>query len=178
MTAELVEAEANGDKVLAYANSVELVKNYGWLGDTGNISSAYLTGLLCGIKALNKGIQRAVLDIGLHNPSKGSRIFAALKGAVDAGLKVNFDKAMLPDEKRIKGVHVAEYAKLLSSSPEAYQKRFSARLSKGLKPEELSTHFEQVKAKITTSLKTSPQTEKTESEFGEEEETTETEDEQ
>jgi hypothetical protein len=85
---------------------------------------------------------------------------------------------MLPDEKRIKGVHVAEYAKLLSSSPEAYQKRFSARLSKGLKPEELSTHFEQVKAKITTSLKTSPQTEKTESEFGEEEETTETEDDQ
>ena len=178
MTAELVEAQADGDRILAYANSVELAKNYGWLGDTGNISSAYLTGLLCGLKALKKGIQRAVLDIGLHNPSKGSRIFAALKGAVDAGLTVSFDKGMLPDEKRIRGVHVVEYAKLLSSNPEAYQKRFSAHLSKGLKPEDLSTHFEQVKGKITTSLRVSPQTETTESEFGEEEETTETEDEQ
>ena len=153
MTAEVVKAEVEGDKVVAYAHSSELAKRYGWLGSTGNIPAAYLTGLICGLKALDQGAGEAVFDIGLQHPSKGSRIFAALKGAVDAGLKVPFDKAKLPDEKRIKGQHVVEYANLLSSNMEAYQKRFSAQLSRGLKPEELGAHFAQVKEKIVSSLK-------------------------
>jgi len=153
MTAEIVKAELSGDKVIAYAHSSELTRKYGWRGDTGNISAAYLAGLLCGFKALNQGIEEAVLDIGLHHPSKGSRAFAVLKGALDAGLLIPFDEAKLPDQKRITGEHVAEYAKLLSSNPEAYQKRFSAQLSRGLKPEEFGAHFAEVKEKIVSSLK-------------------------
>ena len=160
MTVEVVTAEAEGDKVVAYAHSKELARKHGWLGGTGNISAAYLTGLICGFRAVEHGIEDAVLDIGLQHPSKGSRVFAVLKGAVDAGLKVPFDKAKLPDEKRIMGQHVVEYARLLSSNMEAYQKRFSAQLSAGLKPEETSAHFAQVKEKIVSSLrKTTPPTE-------------------
>jgi len=162
MTAEVVTAEATGDRVVAYANSKELAKKHGWLGGTGNISAAYLTGLICGFRAVEQGIGDAVFDIGLQRPSKGSRVFAALKGAVDAGLKVPFDKAKLPDEKRIMGQHVVEYARSLSSNMEAYQKRFSAQLSAGLKPEETSAHFVQVKEKIVSSLrKAAPSTETT-----------------
>jgi large subunit ribosomal protein L18 len=153
MIVEVVRAEAGGDKVVAYAHSKELAKKQGWLGGTGNISAAYLTGLICGFRAVEHGIENAVFDIGLQRPSKGSRIFAALKGAVDAGLKVPFDKAKLPDEKRITGQHVVEYARLLSPNMEAYQKRFSAQLSAGLKPEETSAHFAQVKEKIVLSLR-------------------------
>lgn len=175
MIVEIVVAEAKGDKVMAHAHSTELTKSYGWLGDTGNIPSAYLTGLICGFKALSKGVNQAVLDIGLHKPSKGSRIFAAAKGAADAGLKVPFDEVMLPDGKRMRGLHVVEYGKLMSSNPEEYQKKFSARLSKGLKPEELSAHFEQVKEKIITSLKkTDLPKDETEPELAEETETDET----
>ena len=153
MMAEIIKAESDGDKVIAYAHSSELKRKYGWLGDTGNISAAYLSGLLCGFKALNQGIKEAVLDLGLHQPSKGSRVFAALKGALDAGLAIPFDEAKLPDQKRITGQHVVEYARLLSSNPEVYQKRFSAQLSRGLKPEELDTHFAEVKEKIASSSK-------------------------
>jgi len=153
MTVEIVRAEAGGDKVVAYANSRELARKHGWLGGTGSISAAYLTGLVCGFRAVEQGVGDAVFDIGLQHPSKGSRVFAALKGAVDAGLKVPFDKAKLPDEKRIMGQHVVEYARSLSSNMEAYQKRFSAQLSAGLKPEETSTHFAQVKEKIMSSLR-------------------------
>ncbi len=153
MTVEVVTAEAGGDKVVAYAHSKELARKHGWLGGTGNISAAYLTGLICGFRTVEKGIGDAVFDIGLQHPSKGSRVFAALKGAVDAGLKVPFDKAKLPDEKRITGQHVVEYARLLSSNMEAYQKRFSAQLSAGLKPEEMSVHFAQVREKIVSSLR-------------------------
>ena len=165
MTVEVVKAEAGGDKVAAYAHSKELSREFGWLGGTGNISAAYLTGLICGFRAVEQGIGDAVLDIGLQHPSKGSRVFAALKGAVDAGLKVPFDKAKLPDEKRITGQHVIEYARLLSSNMEVYQKRFSAQLSAGLKPEEMGAHFAQVKEKIVSSLrKVAPPTETTASE--------------
>jgi large subunit ribosomal protein L18 len=163
MTAEVVNAGIEGDKVVACAHSSELAKRYGWLGDTGNISAAYLTGLICGFRALDHGTREVVFDVGLQYPSKGSRIFAALKGAVDAGLQTPFDKAKLPDEKRVTGQHVVEYARSLSSNTEAYQKRFSVQLSRGLKPEELSAHFAQVKEKIVSSLKKSaPEPEKEE----------------
>lgn len=153
MKAEIVMAESNGDKVIAYCDSSELSRKYGWLGGTGNTSAAYLTGLLCGFKALNQGVPKTVLDVGLHHPSKGSRVFAALKGVLDAGLTVPFDKAKLPDQKRITGEHIVEYAKLLSSNPEVYQKEFSAQLSRGLKPEMLGAHFAEVKERIVSSLK-------------------------
>jgi len=150
---QVVEAKVDGDRVIASAYSGELAKNYGWLGDTGNISAAYLTGLLCGFKALGQEVEEAVLDIGLQYRSKGSRVFAALKGAVDAGLTVPFDKEKLPDENRIAGQHIVDYAKLLSSNPEAYQKQFSAELARGLKPEEMVSHFAQVKEKIVSSFR-------------------------
>ncbi len=150
---QIIEAQLHGDVILAAAHSDELTKKYGWLGDTGNLPAAYLTGLLCGFKAVRQGVNRAVFDVGLHRPSKGSRVFAALKGALDAGLSVACDKEKLPDEKRITGQHIVEYAKHLSSNPEAYHKRFSAQLAKGLKPEEISIHFAQVKEKILSSWK-------------------------
>jgi len=162
---QVVKAEMNGDQVIVSAHSNELSKKYGWLGDTGNISAAYLTGLLCGFKAASRGVKKAVLDIGLHYPSKSSRAFAALKGALDAGLNIPFDKEKLPDEKRIMSQHVVEYARHLSSSPETYQKQFSAQLARGLKPEEMNSHFAQVKEKIISSLKKAePSMEKTEAE--------------
>jgi large subunit ribosomal protein L18 len=150
---QIIKAQLNGDVILTAAYSDELTKKYGWLGDTGNLPAAYLTGLLCGFKAVNQGVSQAVFDVGLHRPSKGSRVFAALKGTLDAGLSVAYDKAKLPDEKRITGQHIVEYAKQLSSNPEEYQKRFSAQLAKGLKPEEISTHFVQVKEKVISSWK-------------------------
>jgi len=160
---QIVRAEVNGDRVIVSANSNELSRKYGWLGDTGNISAAYLTGLLCGFKAVGLGVKEAVLDIGLHHPSGSSKVFAALKGALDAGLIIPFDKEKLPDEKRIMGQHIVEYATRLSSSPEAYQKQFSAQLTRGLKPEEISSHFVQVKEKIVSSMKTAePSMEKVE----------------
>lgn len=149
----MVEADVKGDRVVTAAHSTELHKKYGWLGNEGTVSAAYLTGLLCGYKALSLGIKEAVLDIGLSYPSKGSRIFAALKGALDAGLKIPYDKEKLPEKGRITGQHIAEYAKQLKSNSEAYQRQFSAQLSRGLEPEETTAHLEQVREKIMSTLK-------------------------
>ncbi len=150
---QVIRAEVDGDRMMVSAHSDELSRKYGWLGDTCSISAAYLTGLLCGFKSVANGVKEAVLDIGLHYPSKSSRVFAALKGALDAGLKIPFDKEKLPDQKRLIGTHIAEYATLLSSSPEAYQRQFNSQLARGLKPQEISSHFTLVKEKITSSFK-------------------------
>ena len=109
----IVIAQPEGDKTLVYAHSKELVQKYGWLGGTGNLPAAYLTGLLVGHKALKAGIKKAILDIGLHRPTKGNRVFAVLKGAVDAGLEIPHGEEILPDDSRIRGEHIAKYAELL-----------------------------------------------------------------
>ncbi|MBE3115768.1 50S ribosomal protein L18, partial [Candidatus Bathyarchaeota archaeon] len=73
---QIILAKVAGDEVLAAANSQELTKLFGWKAPTGNIPAAYLTGLLCGLKAKSKGVKEAILDIGLIAPSKGAKVFA------------------------------------------------------------------------------------------------------
>jgi len=153
ISVQLIKADVGGDKVMMSAHSNELAKNYGWQGRTGNLPAAYLTGLLCGYKATASGVKEAVLDLGLHVPTKGSRIFAALKGVLDAGVMIPHDENRLPDEKRVLGQHVSEYAKHLSSTKDLYQKRFAEHLSRGLRPEEITEHFSQVKQKISSAFK-------------------------
>jgi len=153
MTAQIVKAKTKGDEVIVSANSGQLTKTYGWKGDCGNLPAAYLTGLLCGHRAVAHGVKKAVLDIGLQSPSRSARVFAVLKGVLDAGVAVPHEKEMLPDEKRVEGQHVVDYAKKLSSDQEAYQKKFSKYLSKDLRPEQLPEHFSAVKEKIVDDFK-------------------------
>lgn len=149
--AQVVVAKPCGDEVLVAAHSNEL-KKFGWSGSTGNVPSAYLTGLLCGLRAKEKGVSEAVLDIGLIPPTKGSRLFAALNGFLDAGLEVPYSEEKLGKE-RINGVHIALYAKKLGAGSEAYTAKFSAYLLRKLAPEKLPEHFMQVKADIISSFK-------------------------
>lgn len=148
MTCQVVAFAQEGDKCMASANSAELAK-FGWKVAAGNIPAAYLTGLLCGIRAKGKGISEAVLDVGLYRSTKGGRLYAAVRGAVDAGLDVPHSKDILPPEDRTKGAHIAAYADWMKrESASDYKKRFSSFLKESVVPEELPQHFEQVKAKI------------------------------
>ncbi len=103
----IVEYDEMGDKTLVYFSSDQLRK-FGWDLPHGNVPSAYLTGYVVGLKALKKGIDSAVLDIGLHRPTKGAKVFAALKGMVDAGMDIPHSEEILPDESRIRGEHIDE----------------------------------------------------------------------
>ena len=153
MIVQIVKAKATGDEVIASAHSQELTKTFGWKGYCGNVPAAYLTGLLCGFRAIANGVKKAILDIGLQSPTRSSRSFAVLKGALDAGVSVAHDKEILPNEKRIQGQHIVNYANELSSNPEAYQYRFSKYLSKRLHPEQFAEHFASTKEKILSSSK-------------------------
>ncbi len=152
--AQIVVAKPDGDQVLVSAQSRELATRYGWKAPRGNLPAAYLTGFLCGLKAKARGTKQAILDIGLNPPSKGARIFAVLKGVLDAKIDVPHSEEKLPDENRVKGEHIAKYAETLLSSVEEYQSKFSKYLEQRLPPETLPKHFAQVKTDMITSFKT------------------------
>lgn len=138
--AQIVEYHPDGDRTLVYADSKEL-ERFGWKGDLNNTPAAYLTGLLVGKKARDAGIEEAILDIGLRTPSRGARVFAVLKGAVEAGLDVPHSEEILPDESRLKGEHIAAYYEQNPEMFAEYEKR-------GLKPSDLPGHVDEVKSKI------------------------------
>jgi large subunit ribosomal protein L18 len=100
---QIHKPEISGDKVIASAHSRFLLKK-GWNGSRKNIPAAYLTGYLAGKKALLKGGKDAILYSGADRYT--SRMAAALKGVVDAGLEIPADAESFPAEERIKGEHL------------------------------------------------------------------------
>ncbi|MBU0530174.1 MAG: 50S ribosomal protein L18 [Candidatus Aenigmatarchaeota archaeon] len=147
ITCQIVKHDSNGDHVVVSVNASH-IKKLGWKGHS-NIPSAYLTGYLCATNAKKHNISSVVFDMGLYRSTKGSKIYAALKGAVDAGLDVPHSDDILPKEDRISGKHISNYASnLKKEKPEKYKKIFSAHLKNKLEPENLSKHFEEIKKKI------------------------------
>ena len=148
--AQIIVAKPHGDEVSVTAHSRELRK-YGWKAPTGNVPAAYLTGLLCGLKAKTKGVKEAILDIGLIAPTKGAKIFATLSGVLDAGVAVPHDEGKMVRE-RIEGKHIAKYGKSLEGDSEVYSAKFSKYVEQKLSPEKLPEHFLKVKAEIIKSF--------------------------
>jgi large subunit ribosomal protein L18 len=103
---QLIEYKQEGDNILASANSNELKKLYEWKFSTSNTPAAYLTGFLAGTRAKNKGISECILDTGRHPPITGSKIFASVKGLVDAGIECYHNEEKVPSEDRIMGKHL------------------------------------------------------------------------
>ncbi len=104
ITAQIVKSKEAQDAVVCTASSRELVK-YGWKGSKKNLPSSYLTCFLLGKKCKDK-VRKAILDIGLHRSTKGSKIYACLKGALDAGLEIPHAGEMIPSENRLRGEHI------------------------------------------------------------------------
>jgi large subunit ribosomal protein L18 len=98
-----------GDRTLVAAYSRDLA-GYGYTGSRSSTPAAYLTGILFGARCRKAGYPGAVLDIGLARASPGARVFAALKGAVAAGLSVPHSTDVLPDDGRVRGEHIAAFA--------------------------------------------------------------------
>lgn len=95
---QFVDFAEIGDKTILTFHSKKLIKLFSWPAKR-NVYTAYLTGLYAGKEAKKKNVDEFVLDIGLYAPTKGNVLFAALKGALDAGLKTNFDEEKIPLQK-------------------------------------------------------------------------------
>lgn len=98
---EIVEHEEAQDRVLKILTTKELLK-FGWpeekTGSLKSLSACYLAGLLIGKKAK---VKKAILDSGLIPNTKGSRVYAVVKGARDSGLNVPCNEKIFPDNEKI-----------------------------------------------------------------------------
>jgi len=137
--AQIIKYEPDGDKTIVSADTKDLGK-LGWKYSTSNLPAAYLTGLLIGKKSKKKKIDGVVVDLGIERNIKGSKLYAVVKGAIDAGLETPFSEEAFPSEDRIKGLHIAKFSK---EKGEAYKNQFSK-----VKPDNIAEDFEKVKQKI------------------------------
>ncbi len=112
---QILKPGMTGDKVIASAHSRYLLDK-GWKGSRKSVSAAYLTGYLAGKKALGNGTKDAIMYTGTRRYTQ--RIAAALKGVIDAGVKVPADPETFPPDERINGEHLTvknEVSKIKSS---------------------------------------------------------------
>jgi len=184
---QIIQPKIIGDHCIASAYSHELSK-YGIEVGLTNYAACYATGLLCARRLLTKvgladtyegttepdgemflveqeGEARpftCVLDVGLVRTSTGSRVFGALKGAVDGGLNIPHSEKRFPGydregkeydaethKKYIFGGHVAEYMELLEEEdPERYQSQFAKFIEKELEGDGLEDMYKEAHEKI------------------------------
>jgi len=141
--AQIIKYKKTGDQTIVSFSTKNLEK-FGWKGPTSNIPASYLLGFLISKHAQKNKIKSVVFDIGLQRSTKGGKIYAFLKGALDAGLDISKTEKtdqMFPSEDRIKGKHIEDYAKSLKKTD--YKKQFSKS-----KPEQIQKMFGKVKTKI------------------------------
>jgi len=161
-------------------------------GGQKNYAAAYATGLLLARRVLQKlkldrayvGVEKAdgayyrvkppvegahqrkpfkvFLDVGLARTTTGSRIFGALKGALDGGLDIPHKPRRFPANKSqpnkfdpktlrryIYGLHVSDYMKQLKEkNPGKYEKHFARFIKAGKGPEDIEKMWAGVHAKI------------------------------
>jgi large subunit ribosomal protein L18 len=101
--AQIVESEVAQDKILFGVNSKDLLGK-GWpkekQGSLKSLPAAYLAGFMLG-KMAKKQIKEAILDIGMQRNVKGCRLYAVLKGVIDAGIEIAHSEESLPTNERI-----------------------------------------------------------------------------
>eukprot|EP01130_Rhizamoeba_saxonica_P005258 TRINITY_DN210_c0_g1_i1.p1 TRINITY_DN210_c0_g1~~TRINITY_DN210_c0_g1_i1.p1 ORF type:complete len:303 (+),score=95.70 TRINITY_DN210_c0_g1_i1:60-968(+) len=194
---QFAKATVACDEILASANSSELA-HFGVTVGLTNYAAAYATGLLAARRALVKlGLDKlyvgeeqptgefflveeededdprpfyALLDVGLKRTTNGSKIFAALKGAVDGGIEIPHSASMKnfagydleagefnPEvlAKYIYAGHVADYMRILQEDTEVladgrtkYQTRFQKYVDAGVGPDDLEGLWKQCHANI------------------------------
>lgn len=107
---QIVETHPKGDKILVSAHSRELIK-LGWKGSRDNLPACYYVGLLIAQKAKHKNIQEVVPDLGFNRIIYGSKLFAALNGAIDGSLKFTIEaEKVFPNKERLFGKHITNFS--------------------------------------------------------------------
>ena len=140
--------EEGGDRTLFTISSKILNKKYNWVG-LKNTPAAYLTGLIAGKKALKMGIKDAILNLGYAFSKKATIPFAAVTGANDAGMNIPIGGEALVDEYRLKGGHIADYARLLKKADEnKFKRQFSQYIKNNFDPLTIPDRFMEVREKI------------------------------
>ena len=94
------------DKV-EFSITSKILMKYGWPkeaeGSLKSITASYLTGLLFGKEIIKEKKENPILDVGMIRALHKGKVFAFIKGLIDAGLEIECDKEFFPEKERIEG---------------------------------------------------------------------------
>ncbi len=145
---QFVDAKPDGDIVLSGTKTTHL-KDFGWKVGTGSIPASYVAGYLAGKRALKAGISDAVLDMGLQVNAYGGRVYAALKGVIDAGVNIPASEKIFPEDDVIHGSHIKRLAEWMKKErKEDYDNFFAGYLKAKQDPTKLDKLVDSVKGAI------------------------------
>lgn len=147
-TIQFIKFQEKGDEVAITSNNTAL-KKLGWKYPCGNIVTSYLTGIIAGSKAKKMGIKSAVLDIGLQPNVQYSKVYAALKGIISAGINIPHNKDVLPSDDRVNGEHIVKFFELVNKDNDKYQNQFSKISKEGFEPEKFKNDIQSIVKKAT-----------------------------
>lgn len=107
--AQYVISNEARDEIKIGINSKQLLK-YGWpeknKRSLKSISAAYFTGLLIGKKITKERLGTPIVDFGMLRTLHKTRVYAFLKGLIDAGVEIKCSEETFPSEERVKGEHL------------------------------------------------------------------------
>lgn len=109
ITVQFADYVATGDIIRAGANAKDIRAAGCTAVSAKSLPGSYLTGYIAGLRAKKAGITYAIVDIGMQTSTKGNRLYAAIKGAVDAGLDIPVSEEMFPSQERLSGSHIAAH---------------------------------------------------------------------
>ena len=105
LTLQVAEYHPDGDKILFSFVSTNLEK-FNWKFSKKSLPASYLSGLALGKMIKQHKIENLVVDLGLQVPHQKSKLYAAIKGIIDAGVNLNVDEKVFPSEERLNGTHI------------------------------------------------------------------------
>ena len=118
---QYVTSDEAKDKVVFGLNSKDLLK-YGWpktaVGGLKSLTASYLTGFMAGKKILKDKLEQPIVDLGMARVLHKTKVYAFIKGLIDAGLEISCKEEAFPEENRIKGEHMknkVEFDKIKSA---------------------------------------------------------------
>ncbi|MFA5071748.1 MAG: 50S ribosomal protein L18 [Candidatus Pacearchaeota archaeon] len=104
--AEYVTSHEAQDKIEIGITSKNL-KKFGWPeefdGSLKSVPASYLTGFLMGKEIGKKKLATPIVDVGMIRTLSKNKVFAFIKGLIDAGMKIKCAKEKFPEESRIEG---------------------------------------------------------------------------
>ncbi len=106
---QYVESYEAQDKIVFGINTKDLLK-HGWdekaKGSLKSVTASYLIGYFAGKKILKNNLETPIVDLGMIRVLHKTKVFAFIKGLIDAGIKIVSKEEAFPEENRLNGEHL------------------------------------------------------------------------
>jgi len=100
----IISKEAQDE--IKFGLTTKKLLEYGWpkeaLGGLKSLSASYLLGFLMGHKITKGKLTTPIIDFGMLRTIHKTKLYAFIKGLLDADIKIKYQEKTLPEEERLK----------------------------------------------------------------------------